>query len=162
MVLTNPTTLDDLKTIEMLMETSKPFYTQFYSLVCYRETELYEKAKFEYPEYIKNYLTKDYLIPSKNIINNLIRFATFIDKKYMNKIVCLYKYCLKSIRFKILLFTTKLLTIFIFEPVTYFWVIKLSQGGSYLKTLTVLPIYLRQGVDRYLNQFRSNLEKDLN
>lgn len=153
---------DNLKTIETLMETPKPFYTQFYSLVFYRGTELYEEAKIEYPEYIENYLTKDYLIPNKNIINNLIRFATFIDKKYMNKIVYLYKHYPKSVGFRILLLTTKLLTMFIFEPLTYFRVIKLSQRGSYLRTLMVLPIYLKQGINRYLNQLKCNLENNLN
>lgn len=146
---------DKLETVKTLIETPKPFYTQFLSLTFYLGTELYEKAKKECPEKIEDYLKKDYLVYQRNILNNIIRLAAFLSETYTNKIVYLYKQNPTGFRFKVILFIANLLSLIIFEPLTYFRVIRLSQGGSYVRTLKVLPNYSREGFMRYLNQFNA-------
>lgn len=73
----------------------------------------------------------------------------------MNKIVRLYRQNHSSFRFKIVLFITKFLSLFIFEPHTYFKVPSMSQGGSYIRTLKILRRHYEQGIGRYFNQFRA-------
>ncbi|MBC8495687.1 cobalamin B12-binding domain-containing protein [archaeon] len=143
---------DRLATVQTLIETPKPFYTQFFSLTCYLGTEIYEKVKKELPEKIEDSLRKDYLSYKKNILNDLTRLAAFLNAEHMNKIVYFYKQNPRTFKFKISLFIAKLLTLIIYEPFTYWQVIKLSQQGSYLKTLRVLPNYVKEGLMRYLNQ----------
>jgi radical SAM superfamily enzyme YgiQ (UPF0313 family) len=147
---------DRLETIQTLTETPKPFYSQSYSLSLYLGTELHERAKKECPEEIEDFLKKDYLIYQKNTINSMIRLSVFLSEKSMNKIVYLYKQDQKGIRFKVALLIANALSSTIFEPITYFRVIKLSKGGSYLRTLAVLPNYFKEGLMRYFKQFKAN------
>lgn len=145
---------DHLETIDTLIKTPKPFYTQFFSLVFYRGTQIYEKAKLDYPQLTEDYLKRDFLVPRANVINNLIRLAAFVDGKIMEKIVSLFERQPNSLRFKFYLKSLNILNLFIFQPLTFFRVIKLSQRGSYLKTFSVLPIYFKEGIMRYVNQLK--------
>ncbi|MCQ9207645.1 MAG: B12-binding domain-containing radical SAM protein [Omnitrophica bacterium] len=161
LILDNPfeTEKDSLETIETLIETPKPFYMDFYSLACYSGTELHEKLKREYPQCVDDYLSKDYLLPHSNAINVLIRSSAFIDRRIMKQIVRLYKKNPRNLQFKILLHGINLLTLFIFAPLTYLQVIRLSQRGSYLKTFRMLPTYFKLIAARYMNQFKGILVK---
>ncbi|NQT46027.1 MAG: cobalamin B12-binding domain-containing protein [Candidatus Omnitrophica bacterium] len=147
---------DKFETIQTLIETPKPFYPQIFSLSLYFGTELYERAKKEYPEKIEDYLKKDNLLYHKNALNNIIVLSIFLSGKFINKIIYLYKQNQKGIRFKAVLFVARLLSLVIFEPLTYFKVIKLSQSGSYRRTLAVLPNYFKEGFMRYFKQFGAN------
>jgi len=149
---------DKFETIDTLIKTPRPFYMQCFSLVLYPGTELYEKAKLEYPGCVEDYLEKDYSMPHQNAINDLIRLAPFIDKKFMTEIIRLYKRQSQGRRFKTILFITKLLTVCIFQPVAYFQVVRLSQRGSYLKTFKVLAIYFKEGFRWHFNQFRGKVK----
>lgn len=150
---------DRLETIQTLIETPKPFYPQIFSLSLYLGTELYERAKKECPERIEDSLKKEFLTYHKNTINNMIRLSVFLSEKFMNKIVYLYKQNQKGIKFKSILFIANLLSSIIFEPLTYLRLIKLSKGGSYMRTLSVLPNYFKEGFIRYLEQFRRTNKK---
>ncbi|OGC14602.1 hypothetical protein A3J90_03355 [candidate division WOR-1 bacterium RIFOXYC2_FULL_37_10] len=156
-ILDNPfeTEEDGLETIQTLIETPKPFYTQFFSLSLYLGTELYEKAQKECPEKIEDSLKKKYFLYHKKTINNMIRYSTFLSGKFMNKVVYLYKQDPKGLRFRVILFIANLLSSLVFEPLTYFRVIKLSQGNSYIRTFKVLPNYFKEGIMRYFNQFKA-------
>jgi len=150
---------DRLETVQTLIETPKPFYTQLFSLSLYLGTELYERAQKECPEKIEDSLKKDFLVYHKDVVNNMIRLATFLSEGYMNEIVYLYKQNPAGFRFKVILFIANLLSVTIFEPFTYYRVIKLAQGGSYVRTLKVLPNYFREGFKRYLNQFKAKTRR---
>jgi radical SAM superfamily enzyme YgiQ (UPF0313 family) len=156
-ILDNPfeTTEDKLETVQTLMETPRPFYTQFFSLSLYLGTELYERAQSQCPEKIEDYRLKDYLRFRRDSLNTMIRLAAFRGKKSMQSIVRRYKRNPHCLKFHASLFLAKLLSLLIFEPLTCFRVIRLSQGNSSLKTLKVLPNYFAEGFMRYLNQFRS-------
>ncbi|MFQ5647346.1 MAG: radical SAM protein, partial [bacterium] len=146
---------DKLETIKVLMETPKPFYTQFFSLSLFLGTGLYDKASRECPEKIEDSFKKDYLLYDKNALNDMIRISTFIDKKHMEKIMRLYQENAAGLKFKFVLSLVKFLSYIILEPFTYFRTIKLSQRGSYIKTLEVLPNYFFEGIKRYLLPFKS-------
>ncbi|MDP8215971.1 MAG: radical SAM protein [Candidatus Kaelpia imicola] len=147
---------DKLKTIEVLSETPKPFYLQLFSLVLYPGTELYLKAKSEHSDLTEDYLRKDFLIPDKNIINNFIKLTPCIKGSCIIRLISIYKLKPGSIRFKILFYLIYIFTALILEPISYFKVIKLSQRGSYFKTIKLFPIYSKEGFMRYLNRFKTN------
>ena len=142
---------DNLETIETLIATPKPFYTQLFSLVFYKGTELYERAKAQFPEYAKGYLTKDYSVPHRSTINILIRLSTLIDDKDMRRIVNLYKRHGKRIWFMFFICIIEIFATLIITPITYFRVIKLSKNHSYMKTFRILPLYIREGSRRLVN-----------
>jgi radical SAM superfamily enzyme YgiQ (UPF0313 family) len=143
LILDNPfeTKVDRLETIETLMRIPKPYFLQPYSLVFYYGTELYEKAKVEFPECESDYIDKSYLALHKNTVNNIIILSSVVNKIYMRKILYLYKHYPKSWKLRIFLFIINLLTIFIFIPINCFRVTKLSQRGSYVKTFKALLKY---------------------
>ena len=147
---------DRFETIQTLIETPKPFCPQIFSLSLYLGTELYERTKKECPEKIEDSLKKDYLVYHKNTINNMIMLSVFLSEKFMNKIVYLYKQNQKGIRFRVILLMANLLSSIILEPIIYFRVIKLSQGGSYVRALAVLPNYFKEGFRRYFKHFKAN------
>ncbi|MBA3065167.1 B12-binding domain-containing radical SAM protein [bacterium] len=147
---------DGLETIQTLIETPKPFFPQIFSLSLYFGTELYERAKKECPEKIEESLKKKYLVYHKSNINNMIRLSVFLNEKFMNKIVYLYQQNPKGIKFRVILFIANLLSSIIFEPLNYFRIIKLLQGRFHARTLRILPNYLKEGLLRYLDQFKGN------
>lgn len=151
---------DRIKTIETFMETPKPFYPQICSLTFFRSTEIYEKAKLECPEHLsKNHLEKDNLMPRRNLINNLTRLATVLEERHMRRIISLYRQEPTSLRFKAMLCMVNFIFLFILQPITYFKVIKLSQGDSSIRAFKVLPIYFKEGIKRYMNQFINQLQR---
>jgi radical SAM superfamily enzyme YgiQ (UPF0313 family) len=156
-ILDNPfeTTADRIETIKVLMEIPRPFHAQFFSLTFYFGTELYERAQKECPELIEDCRRKDYEVYNQDTLNAMIRLAAFIDKKQMQKLLELYQENPTGRKFKFWLALARIFSFLIKEPLTYFKVIKLSQNGSFLRTLKVLPNYFEHGVVRYLNQLRT-------
>ena len=90
----------------------------------------------------------------------MIRLSTFLSEKFMNKIVFLYKQNPKGIKHRVILFIASVLSYIILEPLTYFRVIRKTQGGSYIRTLKILPNYFKEGFMRYLIQFRAKSKND--
>jgi anaerobic magnesium-protoporphyrin IX monomethyl ester cyclase len=154
-ILDNPfeTEGDRLDAIETLIKTPKPYYMQFTSLTFYYGTELYELMLRDFPQHKDEHLKKDYLKPQKNPINTLTRLATFISERYMNKLLRLYKENPNGAKFRWFLSIINIYSLFLIQPLTYFKVLKLSQNGSFMKTIRVFPIYFKEGVKRYIKQF---------
>lgn len=154
-ILDNPfeTEEDEFETLETVMDIPKPYYMELFSLTLYPGTELYERAKREFSQFTEGQLDKNYLMPSRNKINDIIRLATLIDKKYMLRIVDLYKQHSERFWFGTFLGTLNLISLLVLQPATYFRVIRLSQGGSIPKMFKVLPLYFGEGIKRYLSQF---------
>lgn len=145
---------DRLETINTLLETPKPFYTQFFSLTFYPGTELFERATREFPEKIENADEKNYFSYKKTVLNDMTRIATFIGKAQVKKIIRIYKTNPDSFVLKLYLTIAKLKSALLFEPLTYLKIIHLSHGNGILKTLGLLPYYFNEGISRYIEQFR--------
>jgi anaerobic magnesium-protoporphyrin IX monomethyl ester cyclase len=154
-ILDNPfeTDEDRVETVRTLMETPKPFYTQFFSLSLYPGTELRKKALEEDLINVNEYQSKDYLRYSKTRINSLVRLATFIPSSWMNFLLSLYHCKPTSLWFKSNVAMAKLFAIAFAEPLTYLKVIWLSQQKTLRGTIRVLPHYLKEGLSRFLSQF---------
>ncbi len=154
-ILDNPfeTERDSIETVLTLMQTPKPFYTQFFSLSLYPGTELRRKALEEGLIEGDEYQIKDYLLYSKTAVNNLIRLATFLPSRWMKFLVDLYGRKPDSLWFGANLAVARLFTIAFAEPFTYLRVIWLSQRRKLRATLRVLPHYVREGLSRFRKQF---------
>ena len=144
---------DRFETIDTLMKTPKPYYTQFFSLTFYLGSELYNRVKLEKSVEIKDPLKKDYMKVRKDLLNEITKLTTIWNSYYIDKLTNLYKKNPRSILLQILLSFMKLWTIFILEPYTYIRLIKLSQNGSYLKTLKVTPVYFHEGIKKYIKRW---------
>jgi len=145
---------DRLHTIRTLMDTPKPFFTQFFSLTFYLGTELYSMLKKADPDVKDDYKEKEYGIYGKTVLNDMTRLAAFLPELPMEKLVHLYETAPGSLSFRARLFALKLYSMLVCEPLTYFRLIKLSQHGSYIKTLRALPGYFREGGRRYMMQLK--------
>lgn len=155
-ILDNPFEKDDdrIETISALIELPKPYYMQFFSLSLYLGTELYERALRECPEYIGNYLEKNYQSYKKTVLNDMTRIAAFGDASKMKGLIGLYRENPDSLRFRFSLFIMGLLSKILLEPLAYLRVIALSQGGSYFRAFKVLRFYFKEGLSLYLKQFQ--------
>lgn len=156
-IIDNPfeTEEDQLETIHSLIETPKPFYTQFFSLTFYLGTELFERVSKEYPDGIENASGKDYFYYRKNSLNEITRIATLLNKEQIDKLLRQYRDNPDSIRFKLCLAISKFKAALVLEPLSYLKVIQLSHNRGYLKTLNLLPYYFKDGLRRYSIQFKN-------
>ena len=154
-ILDNPfeTDEDRINTVQTLMETPKPFYSQFFSLTLYPGTELREQALEKNLIKGDEYQRKDYLLYNKTNLNNLIRLATFIPSSWLTFLLELFRLKPNSLWFKINIFMARLLAIAFAEPITYLRVIRLSQRKKLGATIRVLPYYVREGLSRFIKQF---------
>jgi hypothetical protein len=137
------------------MNTPKPYFTQIFSLSFFEGTDIYERAKKECPELMEDYREKDFDIVDKKLINDIVRLSAFWNKGWVNIILGMYKNNPDNLLLVTLVKISKLLSITVLEPVTYFRVIKLSQSGSWIKTLKVVPNYFTNGFKAYLAQFKT-------
>ncbi|MDP7422142.1 MAG: radical SAM protein [bacterium] len=156
-ILDNPyeTETEKLQTIRILMAAPKPCLAKFYSLTYYPGSELYERIKIDMPDKVagEDVLTKDHILYNQERPNDMIRLAAYLHPRLMLFIVHLYKHHPGSFTLTAVITMAKLLCAALFEPWNFFQSIKLSQSGSYLKTITVIPIYLQEGIRNYFNQF---------
>jgi len=149
---------DKIETIETIMHAPKPYHIQLFSLSLYLGTEIYERAQKECVRDIESSLEKDYNVYDKAILNDITRIAAFLNRGYVEKVLFLYRENPSGVKFRIILFIGKLVSLMIFEPITYFRVIKLSQGGSYIRTLRVLANYIKIGFSQYyFCQFKARI-----
>jgi radical SAM superfamily enzyme YgiQ (UPF0313 family) len=154
-ILDNPfeTDKDRIDTVLTLMETPKPFYTQFFSLSLYPGTELRKQALEKGLIKGDEYHSKDYLLYNKTNINNLIRLATFIPSSWLKFLLKLFRLKPNSLWFKINISVARLFAIAFAEPITYLKVIRLSQRKKLGATIRVLPHYVKEGFSRFRKQF---------
>ncbi|KUG23989.1 radical sam domain protein [hydrocarbon metagenome] len=154
-ILDNPfeTDEDRIDTVLTLMETPKPFYTQFFSLSLYPGTELRKQALEKILIKGDEYQSKDYLLYDKTNINNLIRLATFLPSGWLKFLLKLFRLKPNSLWFKMNTSAARLFAIIFYEPVTYFKVIRLSLDKRLAATFRVLPYYMKEGFLRFRKQF---------
>ncbi|HOS46679.1 MAG TPA: radical SAM protein [Paludibacter sp.] len=154
-ILDNPfeTDKERIDTVLTLIETPKPFYTQFFSLSFYPGTELRKLALEKNLIRKDEYQSKDYLLYDKTVINNLTRLATFLPSFWSKFLLKLYRLKPNSLWFKMNIFTARIFAIIFYEHFTYFKVIRLSQDRKLAATFRVLPYYTKEGFSRFLKQF---------
>ena len=154
-ILDNPfeTDEDRINTVQTLMETPKPFYSQFFSLTLYPGTELREQALEKNLIKGDEYQRKDYLLYNKTNINNLIRLATFMPSSWLKFLLKLFRRKPNSLWFKMNVSMARLFAIAFAEPITYLKVIRLSQRKKLGATIRVLPYYVKEGLSRFIKQF---------
>ena len=155
-ILDNPfeTDEDRMETVLTLMETPKPFYTQFFSLSLYPGTELQRRAIEEGLTSGDGYLSKDYLLYSGTRINKLVRLAAFIPSSWMEFLLELYHRKPTSLWFRLNVAVARLFSIVFAEPLTCLRVIRLSQGNRLGAAFRVIPHYMKEGLLRFRKQFR--------
>ncbi len=155
-ILDNPfeTHSEKMETVRALMEIPKPFLAEFFSLTFYPRTELYEKAMKECPDKIRDAREKDYKQYQNTSINKLTRLAAYLPISFMELLLKLYAHEPQSYRFRVFLFMCRLLGAIVFEPIAHLRLLKLSEGGSFLKGLRKAPIYFGNAFEKYLKQFK--------
>ena len=155
-ILDNPfeTHSEKMETLKVLMQIPKPFLAEFFSLTFYPRTELYERAMKECPDKIKDARKKDYKEYENTIINKLTRLAAYLPIRLMESLLKLYTKQPQSYTFRVFLFVSRLLGAIVFEPITHLRLLKLSEGGSFLKGLRKAPIYFENALEKYLKQFK--------
>lgn len=146
-IVDNPIESEDckLETINVLMNTPKPFFPQMFSLNLYEGTELYNRIGKS-----GDFCSKDYALYEKNKINKIIRLACFLPEKYMKLLI--------KVRdkrgFSLFLNFSHLLSSVVFEPISYFRLIRRANKGSYLKTISNISDLVKRGLYSYMMQFR--------
>ena len=140
-IVDNPFEKDDdrIETVKVLMQVPRPFMPRIFSLIFYPGTELFENAKKQCPEKIGSYLSNRFHTLKLENINNITRFAPFLNQKYMNKLIYLYKKNPNGNKLKIILLIVKLWVVLILQPIYYLPLTRKSYNGSYIKTIKVLP-----------------------
>lgn len=145
---------DTIATIETFMETPKPFMPEIFSLSLYPGTKIHAMAKKAAKmDVVEDYRKKSYLVYRKNVLNHLTRLAAFSSKKMVAPLLRLYRQSPDSMRFRMLLLAARYINFLVIEPVTYFRMIRLSQGGDFWRTIRTIPLYVKEGGQRFLDQF---------
>jgi hypothetical protein len=147
---------EQLQTVETLIETPKPYYPEIFSLVFYPGTQLRERALAECPDQMDDPTTKDYRVRHHKLANDLIEIATTLHAPLMRRLLARYRRAPESRMTKVLVGAAKLYSRLVLTPVTYLRVIRISQGGSWLRAFRVLPNYLKVGLEYYLDLFATH------
>jgi len=142
---------DRIETIKTLVETPKPYMVRIFSLTFLPGTELYERAKRECFELEGEYLIKNFTYLQKKYMNEITKLAATLNKKYINKLIRLYKENSNSIKFKINLFTARLIAAILLRPIYFTRLIKLLYRGSLGKTINTLPKFVIEYSLRHLH-----------
>ena len=88
-----------------------------------------------------------------NILNEITRIATVLEKKQIERLVQQYLKDPSSLKFKLQMLLAKIKSSIVAEPKTYLQLILLSHNGSYFNTMKSLPKYFAEGFSRYVRQF---------
>ncbi|MFH1539511.1 MAG: radical SAM protein [bacterium] len=162
-IIDNPweTEEDVLDTVYTVMDTPRPFYLNIFSLTFYCGTELYDRAKAEFPDAVEDYLTKDYFLYNSKEINLIIRLAAYLKKSRTQKLLDMYKSNPDSAIFKTQLKFFRYYSGLLLEPIAIFKLVKISLGGSTIKAMKTFPRYFNEGLKRYSFQFRRRQDHDL-
>jgi radical SAM superfamily enzyme YgiQ (UPF0313 family) len=145
---------DYLDTIKTFIQASRPYYLQLYSLTTYHGTELYDKMLKDHPERFYDPTRKDYYEYAKTPQNHLTQIAPYLPRSVMYKLVGMYEQNPEGALFKLSFFAAKTLCVSFFEPVAFYRVFKRAQGGSFLKSLRMLPVYKNIIIERYTKHFK--------
>ena len=153
---------DKIECLRVLRDAPKPCLLSIYSLTYFPGTKLYDRVHeggfIDGP--IESATEKDHIFHNKAIYNYLVRLAAYLPPRMTEKLIDMYEQNQESsLGFKIRFHLLRIITVTIAEPVNYFLSIKRSQGGNLIKTIKVLPIFLKEGVRRYFAQFQLSFFK---
>ena len=144
---------DNYQTVETLIATPKPFYPQIFSLTFYPMTDLRDRALAECPDLMEDPTRRDFYVYHNRPINHLIEVACTLPGGLSRALLGLHRRAPHASSTRMALALARLLCLVLMRPLTYFRVIKISQGGSLIRTLSVLPNYFKVGISVYLGLF---------
>jgi radical SAM superfamily enzyme YgiQ (UPF0313 family) len=154
-ILDNPfeTDVDRLDTVAVLAAVPRPFFLQLFSLVLFPGTSLYSRMLNERGQCPTEYLVKNYHDYQKTDLNRLIRISGYLPVTMVRYLTAAYARYGSTPAFRLRLRLAGLISAFWLEPLTYFRVVKKSRQENIVRTLQVLPAFLRIGISRYIKQF---------
>jgi len=150
-ILDNPyeTDRERVETARVLAATPRPFYVQIFSLTMYPGTELYERSVADGLIRGDEYQTKDYFAFRRLAINDLIAMAPFLNASLLKFFTRLYLRSPRSWLLRLGVIAARIAVGALLQPVAYLGVVKMSQGGSWLRTLRALPNYVKEAAMRF-------------
>lgn len=146
-------------TVETLMETPRPFYTLVFSLSFYQGTDLYDRAKKEFPDRLGDMLTKDYRILGRNPVTVFVEMAGLLPRPILRQLIAMFRARPLSLCTRVIITLAKLYCRFVSAPWTYLKLIRRTQKGSLVRTLRVLPLYVNGALVYYLANFSFSKKK---
>ncbi len=154
LIVDNPleTETDQLETIRVLIQRPRPYYLQMFSLTPFYGTRLAEMIREQCPQGYAD-PTRDYFEYRKTPLNAMIRLTPFVPRRMLNRLVEEYRRNPRSVSFRIRLAAANILGLFIFEPINFFRLLKLSQGGSWKGIFRSLLLYRKIWFQRYSKHF---------
>lgn len=141
---------DELKTVETLTETPRPFYLEMFSLTLYHGTQLYERAKNECPDRIKPAVDRDYYFREKRDANVLIEIAGLLHRPLMRRLIARFRRAPNAPTSRLALRLAAFYAKTFLRPIAYFRLIRRSLQGSFWRACAAMPLYLSEGAIRYL------------
>ncbi len=147
-IVDNPfeTAEDALATAETLMRTPRPFYTLIFSLNFYLGTALYDRAAAECPEHLDGALGKDYRAREKRATTRFIEMAGLLPRPLLRGLLNRFRRAPEAVSTRMLLILAHGFSQAVLAPLSFLRLIRRTQGGSWLRTLRVLPVYFRDGI----------------
>lgn len=145
-IIENPFETEDqtIETVETISKTPRPRLFEIFSLALLPGTELYDRAKKECPDKMEDFRGKDFMKFKKNYLNSLVVLAVYMPKSIIMKLLSLYKADSNgSILFKITLNITKAASAVYFKPKNLFHWLKLTRRDSYIDTIRIIPLYVK-------------------
>lgn len=149
-------TLEDrLSTIEVLMQTPKPFYLLLFSLRFYKGTTIRTMAEElgASGEWIDD-LSQDYRVRDATLTSDLLAMTPLLPSWAMIWLLRSIRDGSTGIWFRLLLFLAKFYARFVSMPVNSWRLSVRSQQGNALRALRAFPTLAAGGLVYYLNNFR--------
>ncbi len=156
-IMDNPweTEQDQLDSVRVLIDTPKPFFTQLFSLTFYSGTAVRERAEKECPGAIEDPTAKNYRVLRRRPVNDLVEIATTMHAPVMRWLVRRYEQSPGSAGTRLAILLAKWYSRALLAPLTVLREIRMSKGGSWTKTLRVLPSYFGMALTYYRTLFQS-------
>ncbi len=140
---------ETLETVSAIMAIPRPFHAELFSLVFYRGTTLRERAEKEGIPIREDPNQKDFFILHRRRVNDLAETAVNFPLMLMRPLLERFRKHPDSFWTGFALSAAKWSCGLFFNPIAYFRLIRMSQGGSLIKTIAVLPNYLRAAFWKY-------------
>lgn len=147
---------DELATVEVLMQTPKPYFLSLFSLMLYDKAEIREAVLEQCPERIHDPAVKDFYVIRPTLLNALKFCAMTFPAWVMRPLVTRYRRAPKSFTTRLWIQSARFVARFFLQPLIYLWLLVRSQRGSLLRTLGVLPYVLDLRFVSIFNIFGTN------
>jgi radical SAM superfamily enzyme YgiQ (UPF0313 family) len=130
---------DELATLDVLIQTPKPYFLSLFSLVLYDKAEIREEVLKACPERAEDPTGKDFYIIKPTLLNAMKFTAMTMPAWIMRSLVDRYRNAPDAFMTKFLIRAARFVARFFLQPFAYFWLLIRSQQGSLIKTLFILP-----------------------